>query len=173
MEIENHKSNGSGNFYFDTNKHKKPYINKLLITSPVTPPNNNNLLEITNNSTRQKKKKKKKKAKLKLKSTTSIQDSPPVYANSFDLNILGSADRVNVAENNNSNLPLFATSDTGATGTYLKLSDIGVLEDITLSSAGDQIVVAVADGTLLKSTHHGFLSIPGHGKILAHVLPQL
>ena len=31
----------------------------------------------------------------------------------------------------------------------------------------------IADGNLLKSTHHGFLDVPGHGSMIAHVFPQL
>jgi hypothetical protein len=69
--------------------------------------------------------------------------------------------------------PVFATSDTGATGTYVQPSDMGALQDVKVSAPRDQIVVAVADGTLLYSTHHGNLTIPGHGSIIAHVLPQL
>ena len=37
----------------------------------------------------------------------------------------------------------------------------------------EQIAVAVADGNLLQSTHHGFLDVPGHGAMIAHVFPQL
>ena len=137
----------------------------------LPPPNNTSYKNLVFNNTlsprrQKKKKKKKKKKKHKLKPRTFLQDTPPVPRS------MGT-DCAHVTVNNNSNSPVFATSDTGATGTYLKLADIGVLQDITLSSAGDQIVVAVADGTLLKSTHHGFLNIPDHGKIVAHVLPQL
>ncbi len=75
---------------------------------------------------------------------------------------------------NNSNVaPIFATSDTGATGTYVQPCDMSALHDVKNSAPGEQIVVAVANGTLLHSTHHGYLKIPGHGSILAHVLPQL
>ena len=42
-----------------------------------------------------------------------------------------------------------------------------------MSTPAEQIAVAVADGNLLKSTHHGFLDVPGHGAMIAHVFPQL
>ena len=42
-----------------------------------------------------------------------------------------------------------------------------------MSSPAEQISVAVADGNLLQSTHHGFLNVPGHGAMIAHVFPQL
>ena len=42
-----------------------------------------------------------------------------------------------------------------------------------MSSPAEQIAVAVADGNLLKSTHHGFLDVPGHGAMIAYVFPQL
>ncbi len=173
METKNHDLDGTNNYYFDTNNYKKPHNNTSL-TSPATPNNSLNLL-INNTLTRsrQKKKKKKKQVKRKLKPTTSLQDIPPTLPSISKSKDSMITDCVNVAESNNSNSPIFATSDTGATGTYLKLSDVGALQDIMLSSAVDQIVVAVADGTLLKSTHHGFLNIPGHGKIIAHVLPRL
>ena len=75
--------------------------------------------------------------------------------------------------NNNNTSPVLAISDTGATGTYLQTADMCALQDVKISTVDEQIVVAVANGTLLKSTHHGSLNIPGHGTILAHVFPQL
>jgi hypothetical protein len=171
VETRNHDLDGTNNYYFDTNNYKKPHNNKSL-TSPATPNNSLNLL-INNSLIRSRQKKKKKKEKKKLKSTTSLQDIPPTLPSMSKSKDSMITDCVNVVESNNSNSQIFATSDTGATGTYLKSSDVGALQDITLSSAVDQIVVAVADGTLLKSTHHGFLNIPGHGKIIAHVLPRL
>ena len=42
-----------------------------------------------------------------------------------------------------------------------------------VSLPADQITVAVAEGTLIRSTHHGYLDIPGHGAMLAHIFPQL
>jgi hypothetical protein len=69
--------------------------------------------------------------------------------------------------------PVLANADSGATGTYLKLADIKVLRDVKSSSKTDQITVAVAEGTLIKSTHHGYLDVPGHGAMIAHIFPQL
>ncbi len=53
------------------------------------------------------------------------------------------------------------------------MADINVLRDVHLSEVNEQISVAVANGTLLRSTHHGFLDVPGHGPMLAYVFPQL
>ena len=53
--------------------------------------------------------------------------------------------------------PELANADFGATGTYLRLADIKVQRDVRMSSPTDQITVAVAEGTLTKSTHYGFL----------------
>ena len=69
--------------------------------------------------------------------------------------------------------PVLANADSGATGTYLRLADIKVLRDVKMSSPIDQITVAVAEGTLIKSTHYGFLDVPGHGAMIAHIFPQL
>jgi len=70
-------------------------------------------------------------------------------------------------------VPVLANADSGATGTYLRLADIKVLRDVKMSSPKDQITVAVAEGTLIKSTHYGFLDVPGHGAMIAHIFPQL
>ena len=175
MENHNNDLDVNGNCYFDENNNNDPHFNK----PPATPPNNNLLVLTTDNmqrSSNQKKKKKKKKKKHKLKPIIPLHDTLPAMVELTSMGKLKhfrSIDCANVAEHNNNTKPVFATADTGATGTYLKLEDIGVIRDIILSSVGDQVVVAVADGTLLKSTHHGFLNIPGHGKIIAHVLPQL
>ena len=69
--------------------------------------------------------------------------------------------------------PVLANADSGATGTYLRLADIKALRDVKMSSPTDQITVAVAEGTLIKSTHYGFLDVPGHGAMIAHIFPQL
>jgi hypothetical protein len=69
--------------------------------------------------------------------------------------------------------PAWSISDTGSTGNYLALPDIRVLRDVKLSSAAEQISVAVATGILVKSTHHGYLDVPGHGAMIAYVFPQL
>ena len=65
--------------------------------------------------------------------------------------------------------PVLANADSGATGTYLRLADIKVLRDVKMSSPKDQIMVAVAEGTLIKSTHCGYLDVPGHGPMLVHI----
>ena len=70
-------------------------------------------------------------------------------------------------------IPVLANADSGATGTYLRLADIKVLRDVKVSSPKDQITVAVAEGTLIRSTHYGFLDVPGHGAMIAHIFPQL
>ena len=67
--------------------------------------------------------------------------------------------------------PVLANADSGATGTYLRLADIKALRDVKMSSPTDQITVAVAEGTLIKSTHYGFLDVPGHGAMIAHIFP--
>ena len=66
-----------------------------------------------------------------------------------------------------------ANADSGATGNYLTVGDISVLRDVCFSSPTQQISVAVANGTLLQSTHHGFLDVPGHGAMIAYIFPQL
>ena len=68
---------------------------------------------------------------------------------------------------------VLANADSGATGHYLTMADISVLRDVRISSSADQISVAVANGTLLQSTHHGFLDVPGHGAMIAYIIPQL
>ena len=69
--------------------------------------------------------------------------------------------------------PVLSNADSGATGNYIRLADINVLRDVRVSTPAEQIAVAVADGNLLQSTHHGFLDVPGHGSMIAHVFPQL
>jgi len=66
-----------------------------------------------------------------------------------------------------------ANADSGATGNYLTVADIGVLRDVCISAPAQRIAVAVANGTLLQSTHHGFLDVPGHGPMIAYIFPQL
>jgi hypothetical protein len=70
-------------------------------------------------------------------------------------------------------VPVPANADSGATGNYLTLADIRVLRDLRISEPNEQISVAVANGTLLQSTHHGFLDVPGHGAMIAYIFPQL
>ena len=70
-------------------------------------------------------------------------------------------------------MSVLANADSGATGNYLTVADIGVLRNVCLSSQTDQISVAVANGTLLQSTHHGYLDVPGHGAMIAYIFPQL
>ena len=66
-----------------------------------------------------------------------------------------------------------ANADSGATGNYLTVADISVLRDVCISAPAQRITVAVANGTLLQSTHHGFLDVPGHGAMIAYIFPQL
>ena len=42
-----------------------------------------------------------------------------------------------------------------------------------MSTPEEQIAVAVSDGNLLHSSHHGFLDVPGHGAMIAYAFPQL
>ena len=86
-----------------------------------------------------------------------------------------SVETVSAALSNPSVLPepVLANADSGATGTYLRLTDIKVLRDVKTSTPKDQITVAVAEGTLIRSTHYGFLDVPGHGAMIAHIFPQL
>ena len=65
--------------------------------------------------------------------------------------------------------PVLANADSGATGNYLALADISVLRDVRISSVSEQISVSVANGTQLRSTHHGYLDVPEHGAMLAHI----
>ena len=67
---------------------------------------------------------------------------------------------------------VLANADSGASGTYLRVEDIRVLTNVQESNA-EQLMVAVATGTLIRSTHHGYLNIPGHGPIIVHVFPAL
>jgi hypothetical protein len=50
---------------------------------------------------------------------------------------------------------------------------MNVLRDVRVSAPEEQIAVAVADGNLIHSSHHGFLDVPGHGAMIAYVFPQL
>ena len=69
--------------------------------------------------------------------------------------------------------PVLADADSGATGTYLRLADIKVLRDVKISSLTEQIAVAVAEGSLIKSTHYRFLDVPGHSAMIVYIFPQL
>ena len=69
--------------------------------------------------------------------------------------------------------PGLANADSGATGTYLRLEDIKVLRDLKVSLPAHQITVAVAERTLIRSTHHGYLDVPGHGPMLALIFVDL
>ncbi len=74
---------------------------------------------------------------------------------------------------NGNSIGVLANADSGATGHYLTVADINVLRDVCISSPTQQISVAVVNGTILQSTHHGFLDVPGHGPMIAHIFPQL
>jgi Reverse transcriptase (RNA-dependent DNA polymerase) len=85
-------------------------------------------------------------------------------------------EKINPKNNGNSIISgkiVRANADSGATGHYLTVEDISVLRDVCLSSPTQQISVAVANGTLLQSTHHGFLDVPGHSPMIAYIIPQL
>ena len=69
-------------------------------------------------------------------------------------------------------IPLLSNADSGATGNYIRLADMNVLRDVRVSAPEEQIAVAVADGNLIHSSHHGFLDVPGHGAMIAYVFPQ-
>ena len=66
-----------------------------------------------------------------------------------------------------------AVVDGGASGHYFKLSDISLIRDVKMSPICDRIDVAVADGKILRSTHHGYLDVPGHRPMMAYVFPEL
>ena len=66
-----------------------------------------------------------------------------------------------------------ANADSGATGNYLGLPDMKILRDVKVSSPTERIAVAVAEGTLIYSTHHGYLDVPAHGPMMAYIFPQL
>ena len=80
--------------------------------------------------------------------------------------VLGMSSRQSVtngkaAQHAATSTPVLSNADSGATGNYIRLADINVLRDVRLSSPAEQIAVAVADGNLLYSTHHGILDVPG------------
>ena len=116
---------------------------------------------------------KKKKQKANIAAQDTVKSPPLEPTQSVVLPVVSTSGWANAVKNNSNIAPVLATSDTGATGTYLQTQDMHTLHDVHVSAAGEQIIVAVANGTLLRSTHHGRLHIPGHGTILAHVLPQL
>ncbi len=60
---------------------------------------------------------------------------------------------------------MLANLDSGTTGTYLRLENIKILRDMKSS--------APAEGTLIRSTHHGYFNVLGHGAMLVHIFPQL
>ena len=66
-----------------------------------------------------------------------------------------------------------ANADSGASGNYLTLPHIHILREVKVSSPTERIPVAVANGMLIHSTHHGYLDVPGHGPMMAHIFPQL
>ena len=66
-----------------------------------------------------------------------------------------------------------ANADSGASGNYLTLPHKHILREVKVSSPTERIVVAVANGTLIHSTHHGYLDVPGHGSMMAYIFPQL
>ncbi len=61
-----------------------------------------------------------------------------------------------------------ANADSGASGNYLTLP---ILREVKVSYPIERIAVAVANGTLIHSTHHGYLDVPGHGPMMAHIFP--
>ena len=74
---------------------------------------------------------------------------------------------------NASSSKVLANADSGASENYLTLSDMKILRDIKASSPTERIAVEVANGTLIYSTHHGYLDVPAHGPMMAHIFPQL
>ena len=128
--------------------------------------------------------------KLHIKKSLSIPHSSIIYNNNNNQNTpavnffdhsakaLGMSSRKSVtnakaAQHAATSTPVLSNADSGATGNYIRLADINVLRDVRVSSPAEQIAVAVADGNLLQSTHHGFLDEPDHEAMIAHVFPQL
>ena len=74
---------------------------------------------------------------------------------------------------NDSSGKFIANADSGASGNYLTFSDMHTLRDVKVSTPTEQIAVAVANGTLIQSSHHGYLDVPAHGPMMAYIFPQL
>ena len=108
----------------------------------------------------------------KLESTSAVQSAAAKYQAKQLTKDLGIPAR-SPAWRTKGRMPVLANADSGATGNYLTVEDIGVLRDVCISSHTEQIAVAVANGTLLQSTHHGYLDVPGHGAMIAYIFPQL
>ena len=125
-----------------------------------------------------------------IKSSLSIPYSPIIHNNNNNQNTppavkffgqsakaLGMSSKQSVTNGKAAQLakstPVLSNADSGATGNYIRLADINVLRDVRASAPAERIAVAVADGNLLHSTHHGFLDVPDHGSMIAHVFPQL
>jgi hypothetical protein len=64
-------------------------------------------------------------------------------------------------------------ADSGATEKPLAVADISLLRDVCISSPAQRIAITVVNDTLLQSTNHSFLDVPGHGLMIAYILPQL
>ena len=80
---------------------------------------------------------------------------------------------ISPSECKNDNVKFLANADSGATGNYLRLPDMKVLRDVKVSSPTERIAVEVAEGTLIYSSHHGYLDVPAHGPMMAYIFPQL
>ena len=132
---------------------------KIINTTFLPTPNpklnhNNNTAKTVSRSQPTKDKDTRAKSELKKKSAETAQRLTPTAADSLVS-------------------PVLTNADSGATGTYLRIEDIQVLRNVKVSLPADQITVAVAEGTLIRSTHHGYLDVPGHGAMIAHIFPQL
>jgi len=145
----------------------------------ITNINSNNAAAVNNVNNNQVKYIKKSLSTPKLYNNTNNKMNTPAAVNFFDhsAKALGMSSRQSVTNGKvgqpAKRTPVLSNADSGATGNYIRLADINVLRDVRVSSPAEQIAVAVADGNLLKSTHHGFLDVPGHGAMIAYVFPQL
>ena len=145
----------------------------------ITNINSNNAAAVNNVNNNQVKYIKKSLSTPKLYNNTNNKMNTPAAVNFFDhsAKALGMSSRRSVTNvkvgQPAKRTPVLSNADSGATGNYIRLADINVLRDVRVSTPAEQIAVAVADGNLLQSTHHGFLDVPGHGAMIAHVFPQL
>jgi len=153
------------NYYYNNKSYsnnKKINFDNICLSTPPANTNNN------------KHNKHKRRARAKQRDTKEKGiDSPLHRLSSNSVNIKGSRCLSVASVNISGKSKVQVNADSGATGNYLTVADISVLRDVCTSSPAQQITVAVANGTLLQSTHHGFLDVPGYGAMIAYIFPQL
>ena len=74
-------------------------------------------------------------------------------------------------------LALFArpivSAHTGATGSYIATRDINCLHNVIQCSLSSQILVQVANGQVIASSHVGDLQLPDGDTIKAYIFPGI